>query len=79
MPAVFDKRRWFVGIVVMNRRSSALPVCVAVVLAALAAVFSAPTMAKDLEGKLLWMLQTQANADETAPGSMEAMNELGLP
>ena len=75
MPAVFDKRRWFVGIVVMNRRGSALPVCVA----ALAAVFSAPTMAKNLEDELLWMLQTQANANETAPGSMEVLNKLGLP
>jgi hypothetical protein len=63
----------------MNTRGSALPVCIAVVLAALAAVFSAPTMAKNLEGKLLWMLQTQANADESAPGSMEALNKLGLP
>jgi hypothetical protein len=79
LPAVFDKRRWFVGIVVMNRRGSALPVCVAVVLVALAAVYSAPTMAKNLESKLLWMLQTQANADETAPGSMEVLNKLGLP
>jgi hypothetical protein len=68
-----------VGIVIMNTRGSALPVCIAVVLAAMAAVFSAPTMAKSFESKLLWMLQTQANADENPPGSMEALNKLGLP
>jgi hypothetical protein len=36
-------------------------------------------MAQDVQSKLLWMLQTQADAGENAPGSMEALNRLGLP
>jgi hypothetical protein len=81
LPTASGKRRWFAGKEIMNRRGSTLPVgiAIAVVLAVLAAVLSAPTMAKDFEGKLLWMLQTQANADEFAPGSIEALNKLGMP
>ena len=63
----------------MQKRASNLPAYIAVALAALAAVFSAPTMAKDVEAKLLWMLQTQATATEDTPGSMAALQELGLP
>jgi hypothetical protein len=63
----------------MHKKADPLPVCIAVVLAALAAVFSAPTTAKEAESKLFWMLQTQADADEAAPGSMEMLNKLGLP
>ena len=66
-------------VLVMHKLISPAPVCIAVVLAALAAVFSAPTMAQDVQGKLLWLLQTQADAGENAPGSMEALNRLGLP
>jgi hypothetical protein len=36
-------------------------------------------MAKSAEGKLLWMLETQANADESTPGGMETLQKLGLP
>jgi hypothetical protein len=63
----------------MRKTVSPLPVCIALFLAVLAAVFSAPTTAKEVESKLLWMLQTQADADEAAPGSMEMLNKLGLP
>jgi hypothetical protein len=63
----------------MNKKASSVPVCIAVVLAALAAVFSAPTMAQDLGGKLLWVLQTQGDAGEDAVGSMETLQKLGLP
>jgi hypothetical protein len=61
----------------MKQRGSALPVCIAVVLAALAAVLSAPTMAQDVEGKLLWLLQTQGDADGNTPSSMVALQQLG--
>ena len=58
----------------MHKHRSALPVCIALVLAAMAAVFAAPTMAQDVGVKLLWMLQTQADASESPPGSIEMLN-----
>jgi hypothetical protein len=63
----------------MQKRASSLSVCVAVGLAALAAIFSVPTMAQDVGGKLLSALQTQADANEMGPGSIEELNKLGLP
>lgn len=63
----------------MQKRVSHLPTYIAIGLAALAAIFSAPTMASDVEAKLLWMLQTQATATENAPGSLVELQKLGLP
>jgi hypothetical protein len=65
---------------VMHKQASALPICIAVALAALAAIFSAPTMAKNVETEvLLWMLQTQAHADENPTDGMEVFRQVGLP
>jgi hypothetical protein len=63
----------------MRKQDSAVPVYIAVVLVTLAVIFSSPTMANDVRSKLSWMLQTQADAGENAPGSMQALQQLGLP
>ena len=63
----------------MRKRVSHLPAYIAVGLAALAAILSAPTMARDVEAKLLWMLQTQALGTEAATGNIAELQKLGLP
>ena len=63
----------------MHKQTSSAPAYIALVLAVLAAIFSTPSMAKNLQSELLSLLQTQGAADAPAPGSMEALNQLGLP
>ncbi len=62
----------------MHKRSSEVPVYVALTLAVLAAVISVPTRGPSVETKLLWLLTTEAAADE-ARADVTELQRLGLP
>jgi hypothetical protein len=62
----------------MQQQSSSLPVYLALVLAVVAAITSAPTAGRDIGHKLLWVLATQAAADDAASYEDE-LQALGLP
>ncbi len=71
-----DEQIWRRG--VMYRQSSGVPVYLALALAVLAAISSAPAKGRDTEAKVVWVLMTQA-ATELAPRDIEELQKLGLP
>ncbi len=62
----------------MQQQFSGLPVYLALILAIVAAIMSAPANGADLDSKLLWVLRTQA-VTEVAPSNMDELQTLGMP